>query len=106
MEDDEKQDGNNSDNSKIECKSKRSINTLLQKLKDSFVAFDSQPSETAKIDLESINRKIYQVEVSIPHPLFHISKHYVQCLMSLNVKDFSSLLNVYPKLSNTPTSLI
>ena len=62
MEDDEKQDGNNSDNSKIECKSKRSINNLLQKLKDSFVAYDSKPSETETVDLESINRKIYKVE--------------------------------------------
>ena len=74
MEDDEKQDGNNSDNSKIECKSKRSINNLLQKLKDSFVAYDSKPSETETVDLESINRKIYKVEFSIPHPLFQYMK--------------------------------
>ena len=69
MEDEEKQDGNNFDNSKIECKSKRSINILLLKLKNYIGSYGSKPSQTENYDLEALNRKIYQVILNIPHPL-------------------------------------
>ena len=69
MDDEEKQSGNDSENLKIECKSKRSINVLLQKLKDEFVAYHVQQNKSKEVDSESVNRKIYQVEFCILHPL-------------------------------------
>ena len=72
MASEEKQSEEDAENPRIECKTKRSVNSILETLKEQYLKHNDIDALSDVTDPESLNRKIFQVILLIPHPFFAI----------------------------------